>query len=84
MGRQDALLAEAATGGLPDDVDVVCYFLSRRAADADSNQFLAVVVPQLAYLCDRDPPAATTHEFRALWQYASQTIGPPNRIGICC
>ena len=51
-----ALLYEAVTVGLPDEVDVVCYFLSRRASDASSDRFLAAVVPQLAYLCDVDPP----------------------------
>jgi hypothetical protein len=40
-----ALLFEAVTAGLPDEVDVVCYFLSRRASDADSSRFLAAVVP---------------------------------------
>src|SRR5262249_55717501 len=45
-----ALLFEAVTVGLSPEVDVVCYFLSRRASDADSNRFLAAVVPQLAYL----------------------------------
>ena len=45
-----ALLAEAATA-LPG-VDVVCYFLSRREADADSSRFLAAVVPQLASLLE--------------------------------
>ena len=54
---------EAVTVGLPDEVDVVCYFLSRRATDASSERFLAAVVPQLAYLCGIDPPAATRDEF---------------------
>jgi WD40 repeat protein len=62
-----ALLAEAVTM-LPGDVDMVCYFLSRREADADSLRFLASVVPQLASLLDEDPPAAELHQFRALWR----------------
>lgn len=45
-----ALVAEAVTTTLPSSVDVVSYFLSRSAADADSNRFLAAVVPQLAHL----------------------------------
>ena len=49
-----SLLAEAVTA-LPGEVDVVCYFLSRREADADSSRFLAAVVPQLAYLLEEDP-----------------------------
>jgi hypothetical protein len=67
-----ALLYEAVTAGLPDEVDVVCYFLSRRASDADSSLFLAAVVPQLAYLCGLDSPAAAdAHQFRALWERAT-------------
>ena len=54
--RQDRAAYETATVGLPDEVDVVGYFLSRRESDADSNQFLAAVVPQLADLRDVDPP----------------------------
>ena len=67
---KSALLYEAVTVGLPDEVDVVCYFLSRRASDASSERFLAAVVPQLAYLCGIDPPAATRDEFLRLWRKA--------------
>jgi hypothetical protein len=63
---------EAVTVGLPDEVDVVCYFLSRRASDANSDRFLAAVVPQLAYLCGIDPPAATRDEFLRLWRKAGE------------
>ena len=53
------------------DVNVVSYFLSRREGKADSEEFLAVVVPQLAYLCDEEPPhPSDRHEFRALWRRA--------------
>jgi hypothetical protein len=67
-----ALLYEAVTAGLPDEVDVICYFLSRRASDADSSRFLAAVVPQLAYLCELDPPAADRDQFYALWERATE------------
>jgi hypothetical protein len=67
---KSALLYEAVTVGLPDEVDVVCYFLSRRASDASSERFLAAVVPQLAYLCGIDPPAATRDELLRLWRKA--------------
>jgi hypothetical protein len=67
---KSALLYEAVTVGLPDEVDVVCYFLSRRASDASSERFLAAVVPQLAYLCGIDPPATTRDEFLRLWRKA--------------
>jgi hypothetical protein len=50
-----SLLAEAVMA-LPEQTDVVCYFLSRREAEADSSRFLAAVVPQLAYLLEEDPP----------------------------
>jgi WD40 repeat protein len=61
-------LVAAALAALPEQVDVVSYFLSRREADADSNRFLAAVVPQLADLLDESPPVADRHQFRALWE----------------
>jgi Trypsin-like peptidase domain/WD domain, G-beta repeat len=67
---KSALMYEAVTVGLPDEVDVVCYFLSRRASDASSERFLAAVVPQLAYLCGIEPPATTRDEFLRLWRKA--------------
>lgn len=67
---KSALLYEAVSVGLPDEVDVVCYFLSRRTSDASSERFLAAVVPQLAYLCNVDPPATTRDEFLRLWRKA--------------
>ncbi|GAB3843317.1 hypothetical protein GCM10027610_055580 [Dactylosporangium cerinum] len=59
------------TAGLPPGVDAVCFFLSRRASDADSARFLAAVVPQLAALCGTAQPAANRCEFAALWQAAA-------------
>ena len=73
-----SLLAEAVTA-LRGEFDVVCYFLSRREADADSSRFLAAVVPQLAYLLAEDPPAADLHQFRALWQRAAQRADAEDR-----
>ncbi|WP_368858541.1 trypsin-like peptidase domain-containing protein [Modestobacter marinus] len=67
---KSALLYEAVTLGLPDEVDVVCYFLSRRASDASSERFLSAVVPQLAYLSDLEPPVASRDEFFTLWEKA--------------
>jgi WD40 repeat protein len=66
-----ALVAEAITTALPQFVDVVSYFMSRREADADSNRFLAAVVPQLAYLLNEDSPVPDLHQFRALWDRAA-------------
>jgi len=74
-----ALLYEAVTVGLPDEVDVVCYFLSRRASDASSGRFLAAVVPQLAYLCDVDAPEASVDHFRALWEQAADRAAQSGR-----
>jgi hypothetical protein len=74
-----ALLFEAVTAGLPDEVDVVCYLLSRRASDADSSRFLAAVVPQLAYLCEVDPPAADRDQFYALWARAAERAAEVGR-----
>jgi WD40 repeat protein len=74
-----ALLYEAVTAGLSEEVDVVCYFLSRRASDADSSRFLAAVVPQLAYLCELDPPAADRDHFYALWEQAAERAAETGR-----
>lgn len=65
---KSALLHETVTAGLPEDVDVVCYFLSQRAADADSNRFLTVVVPRLELLCDVEPGTVDRDRFNQLWQ----------------
>ena len=65
-----SLLAEAAMT-LAANVDVVCYFLSRREADADSSRFLTTVVPQLAKLLDEDPPVVDLQQFRSLWHRAA-------------
>jgi hypothetical protein len=65
-----ALVYEAVTAGLPDEVDVVCYLLSRRASDASSGRFLTAVVPQLAYLCEVDVPEANLDQYHALWEQA--------------
>jgi len=73
-----SLLASAVTA-LPEEVDVVSYFLSRREADADSLRFLAAVVPQLAYLLQEDPPLADVHQFRSLWQRATQRANARSR-----
>jgi hypothetical protein len=73
-----ALLLEAVTAGLPDEVDVVCYFLSR-PSDGDSSRFLAAVVPQLAYLCEMDPPAADRDQFYALWRRAAERAADTGR-----
>ena len=67
-----ALVFEAVTAGLLAEVDIVSYFLSRRASDANSGRFLAAVVPQLAYLCDIDSPIADRDQFNTLWRQATE------------
>jgi hypothetical protein len=74
-----ALLYEAVTVGLPDEVDVVCYFLSRRASDASSGRFLAAVVPQLAYLCEVEAPEANVDHYHALWEQAADRAARTGR-----
>ena len=74
-----SLLAEAVATTLPGQVDIVSYFLSRREADADSARFLEAVVPQLAYLCDQDRPTADVHQFRTLWQRATERAASHDR-----
>ena len=66
-----SLLAEAVSA-LREQVDVICCFLSRTAGSADSVQFLAAVVPQLASLLDEDSLAPGLDEFWALWQWAAE------------
>jgi WD40 repeat protein len=62
-----ALLAEAVAS-LRTAVDVAAYFLIAREAQADREQFLTAVVPQLAWLLGCDPPAAfDLRAFRDLW-----------------
>src|SRR5262249_36511362 len=74
-----ALIAEGVTTAVPASVDVVAYFLSRREANADSNRFLAAVVPQLAYLLDEDVPDPDVDQFRALWERAIDHVSPAGR-----
>ncbi len=76
---KSALLYEAVAAGLPAEVDVVCYFLSRRASDADSHRFLAAVVPQLAYLCGVDPPMPDRDQFATLWRQAAERANQHGR-----
>ncbi|MFI5695405.1 WD40 repeat domain-containing protein [Kribbella sp. NPDC051586] len=66
-----ALLSSVATDTMPEDVDVVAYFLSMRESDADSNRFLAAVVPQLAELLGEVTPVADRDQFRLLWERAT-------------
>jgi WD40 repeat protein len=73
-----SLLAEAVLT-LPANVDIVCYFLSRLAADADSAGFMAAVVPQLASLLDAELTGADLHQFRALWQHATERADAEQR-----
>jgi WD40 repeat protein len=71
---KSALLYTSVTSGLPDNVDAVCYFLSRRASDADGNRFLSAVVPQLEVLVNDETPRTRTPDldrFRALWEKAA-------------
>ena len=67
-----ALLAEAVFS-MPDMVDVVAYFLAARESQASQEQFLAAVVPQLAWLLNVETPLmADIHSFRDLWERCSK------------
>ena len=67
-----ALLAEAVHT-LPPEVDWVAYFLSRTGGDADRERFVRAVVPQLAYLLDKDAPARSDEYMLAeLWEQAGE------------
>lgn len=74
-----ALMAAVCTAARPPGVDVVAYFLSRREADADSNRFLAALVPQLAYLVDVDTPVPGLAEFRSLLSRAGERASKAGR-----
>ena len=58
---------------------MVCYFLSRREADADSVRFVAVVVPQLAHLLGVDQATGTLEQLRALWERAVERANAEDR-----
>jgi WD40 repeat protein len=74
-----ALFAHAAMSA-PDDTDVICYFLSRREASADSVGFLSAVIAQLAHLLDGPiPPTVDLHEFRSLWRQAADRAAAEHR-----
>ncbi len=53
--------------------------LSRRESDASSDRFLAAVVPQLAYLCDVDPPVANVDQYHAMWEKAADRADQTGR-----
>jgi WD40 repeat protein len=75
-----ALLAEFVGTRLPPQVDFIAYFASRILSDADSNRFLAEVVPQLAGLLGMSSsPDAVPREFRSLWQEAARRALDLNR-----
>ena len=73
-----ALLA-AAIAALPEEVDVVSYFLSRREGDADSNRFVTAVVLQLAALLEVDVSVPDAHHFRSLWERAVNRLDATDR-----
>jgi WD40 repeat protein len=76
-GKTAVMAATLST--LPDSVDAIFYFLSRREGDADSNRFLAAVVPQLADLLQEDSALIGAEQFRALWQRAQQAAAASGR-----
>jgi len=64
-----ALIHRATTAALPDNVDVVAYFLRRTASDANSVKFLAAVTSQLRALLGPETsvaPGLDEHAFRWL------------------
>ena len=71
-------------------LETIRLFAAERLAEAGEEEaavvaaahcahFLAVVVPQLAYLLEEDPPVAELHQFRALWQRAAQRAEADDR-----
>ncbi len=78
---KSALLVEAVTAPdvLPDTVDVVAYFLSRRDSDAEAGQFLTAVVPQLEVLLGWAPETRDRYRFDQTWQKAALRAGQDGR-----
>ena len=74
-----SLLAEAVQSALPGDVDVVAYFVSRLTPPADSNAFLAAVVPQLADVLGEKFTVADHVQFSDLWQRAATAAATARR-----
>lgn len=79
LAGKTALMYEAANRVLPTDADVVCYFLSQRAADANSDRFLQAVVPQLEVLCQVDAGDPNRDRFRILWKQAERNAVADDR-----
>ena len=76
MAGKTALLAKAVVAAMPPSVDAVSYFLSRarrrrRPERTNREDFLAAVVPQLAYLLGEQSPPSDLHHFEALWKRAA-------------
>lgn len=76
MAGKTALLAEAVVTAMPPSVDVVSYFLvrsrrRRRPERTNREDFLAAVVPQLAYLLGEQAPPSDMDHFEALWKRAA-------------
>lgn len=75
-----ALLAELVTTRLPQEVDVVSYFVSRSQGHADRELFLAAVVQQLAEILGKTTVSEQLPlEFSALWQEAAQRASQKER-----
>ena len=83
MGGKDVAAGRGDDDAAGRTSDVVCYFLSRREADADSSRFLAAAVLELAFLLEEDPPAAELHQFRALWEQGHHQGRPGTAAAPC-
>ena len=74
-----SLLAEAVHH-LALEVDVAAFFLEARESRTSQQDFLAAVVPQLAFLLDEDAPAVINQDtFRALWERAADRAEAEDR-----
>ena len=77
---KSALLYTAITAGSLENVDVVAYFLSRPAVDADASRFLEATVPQLEVICGAPFGGTSTRDrFNELWERAEQAVAADNR-----
>ena len=69
-----ALLAEAVYL-VPEQIDVVAFFVNARESQVTQEHFFAAVIPQLTFLLERDPPAVLDiNAFRQFWDAAGHRV----------
>ena len=74
-----ALLAEAVYL-VPEQADVIAFFVNARESQVTREHFFAAVIPQLTFLLDRDPSAVfDVNAFREFWDAAEHRVADRDR-----